>query len=567
MTFEGLYLGNPRRYRLLRVLILGGLNDVYLANDLQRPRQVAIQIIPINTALSSREIQRTFDAFQREIRTATGLKHPAQLAILDTGKQRLQSEVVAYIVMPYCPGGSLEGWLARSNQTKIVHPRHVAHFVAQAAGSLQRAHSRGVIHGDVRPANFLLRNEEASLSRVRMPVRMQFPELLLTGFGTAKLMSMATTSSRPSSSMYYMAPERWQGQTVPASDQYALAVIAYELLTGVKPFTGTKDEVNRQHLFQSPRPPSKQNPTLSRPIDEVLLKALAKFPHRRYSSIADFATAFEKAVDQSEETRPDSMTVPLTPHARIAPRQHRPQLVAPAPKQQRPVMSWKAGIIFIVTIVCLIMTTAVAYPLFAAHNVPPVDLPTTTQPSSLVLTDQLKDNTHGLGWEEDTDASGGCLFRSGAYHAIQQQTKYFTTCIAKNTDFRDFSYQADITLLQGNAGGLIFREQDNAGRFYAFLVARDGSFTLLLYLDNTRATARQLAHGTSPAIHTRLNDSNQLMVSAHGNRFDLAVNGQTLKQVQDPSNQFTHGRIGVIADAGESAPAEVAISNIKVWTL
>jgi serine/threonine protein kinase len=567
MTFEGLYLGNPRRYRLLRVLILGGLNDVYLANDLQRPRQVAIQIIPINTALSSREIQRTFDAFQREIRTVTSLNHPAQLSILDTGKQRLQGEWVAYIVMPYCPGGTLEGWLARSNQTKIVHPRYVAHFVSQAASSLQRAHSRGVIHGDIRPANFLIRNEDATPSRVRRPLQAQFPELLLTGFGTIKLASITTTSNRPSSSMYYMAPERWQGQTVPSSDQYALAVMAYELLTGVKPFTGAKYEVSRQHLFQSPGPPSKRNPTLSRHIDEVLLKALAKSPHRRYSSIADFATAFEKAVDQSEETRPDSMTVPLTPYARIAPRQHRPQLVAPAPKQQRPVMSWKAGVIFIVTIICLIMTTAVAYPLFAAHNVPPVDPTPTTQPSSLVLTDQLKDNSHGLGWEEDTDASGGCLFQSGAYHAIQQQTKYFTTCTAKNTDFRDFSYQADITLLQGNAGGLIFREQDNAGGFYAFLIARDGSFTLLLYLDNTRATARQLAHRTSSAIHTQLNDPNLLDVSAHGNRFDLAVNGQQVVQVHDTSNQFTHGRIGVIADAGTLAPSEVAISNIKVWTL
>ena len=102
----------------------------------------------------------------------------------------------------------------------------------------------------------------------------------------------------------YMAPEQWSGNAVPASDQYALAIMAYELLTGQLPFQGTQEQIMYQHLMAQPRPPGAVNPHLPPSIDVVILRAMAKQPEARFPSISDFARAFQRAVAE---------TVPLPP--------------------------------------------------------------------------------------------------------------------------------------------------------------------------------------------------------------------------------------------------------------
>lgn len=581
MIFEGLYLGNTRRYRLLHVLASGGMSDVYLADDFQKNRQVAIKLVQINTALQTREIQRVLDAFRREIKAITSLDHPFILPVFDYGRQSTQNMLLAYIVMPYCVGGSLETWLDQGNQAAVVHPCNVAHFISEAASALQHAHNRGVIHRDVKPANFLIRNDGQSLSIPLLggPNSLQLPDLLLADFGIAKLTAISATSSRLFGSIHYMSPERWQGRTVEASDQYALAIMTYELLTGERPFRGTKDEIIQQHMLQSPVPPSRHDRTLSHDIDKVVLHALAKSAEDRFPSVADFATAFEHAVAHSEESRPDSVTVSLTPPTvpamprstiRALPRRSHLSRALPSSPQTVPL---RKRALLIVVAALIVFAAVIAYPFIAARLFPPIVIsdglstPAPVHIGPLVLTDALKDNTQGQRWEEGSDSYGGCQFQSGVYHAIQHKRGNFTTCTARNTDFSNFAYQAQITLVQGNSGGLIFRVQDSPGSCYAFLIARDGSYALLLYVDNTRRTARQLAHGNSSAIRTGINETNLLKVLAHGNLFDLLVNGRELEQAQDPSSQYSDGRIGVIADADMISPAEVTVGAINVWTL
>ena len=127
--------------------------------------------------------------------------------------------------MPYRAEGSLSDWLRQHGQAGLLSPQDVAHFVGQAASALQHAHDRQIIHQDVKPSNFLLRQRQETPTR---------SDLLLADFGIA-CFSTATASASQSirGTPTYMAPEQWEGHPVPATDQYALAVMVYELLTGL----------------------------------------------------------------------------------------------------------------------------------------------------------------------------------------------------------------------------------------------------------------------------------------------------------------------------------------------
>jgi len=163
----------------------------------------------------------------------------------------------------------------------------VVYFVQQAADALQYAHNKQIIHRDVKPSNFLIETSEN-------PNR---PNLLLADFGISKF-AMGTTASGTQSlgTLTYMPPEQLNGRPTYASDQYALAIMAYQLLVGHPPFEGPPPVVIRQHLEDQPQPPSMLNPVLPRAIDNVLLRALEKKPENRYPTISEFARALQQAL-------------------------------------------------------------------------------------------------------------------------------------------------------------------------------------------------------------------------------------------------------------------------------
>jgi eukaryotic-like serine/threonine-protein kinase len=153
---------------------------------------------------------------------------------------------------------------------------------------LQYAHDQGLVHQDVKPSNFLIRQ------RTEHPNR---PDLLLADFGIAKIAGNTSTSSQNTrGTPSYMPPEQWNAQPVPASDQYALAIMAYQLLTGQMPFRGSPMQTMQQHCNVPPTPPSRLNPRLSDALDAVILRALAKKPEERFPSISLFAQAFRQAL-------------------------------------------------------------------------------------------------------------------------------------------------------------------------------------------------------------------------------------------------------------------------------
>ncbi len=291
MTLAGHQLGH---YCLVRLIGQGGMGEVYLAEDTRISRQVAVKVVrserqPHPSTEALREAERLF---QREMKTISWLDHPHILGFHDFGEQPVATGSLIYMVMPYRPEGSLVDWLIRQGSNQLA-AQDVEHLVAQAASALQHAHDHNVIHQDVKPSNFLVRVNADHPTR---------PDLFLVDFGIARVISTTSAASKSiRGTSSYMAPEQWSGDVVPASDQYALAIMSYQLLAGQLPFQGRPEKIMFQHLTVSPKPPSELNGSLSSAIDAVILRALAKKSDERFPSIKAFAVALLQALDYTDQ--------------------------------------------------------------------------------------------------------------------------------------------------------------------------------------------------------------------------------------------------------------------------
>lgn len=277
-------------YQLVRLLKSGGMGEVYLAVDTLLHRQVAIKVIDTDT-IRYAETDAAKDAarlFLREAQAIAQLDQTNILPLYDSGEQSVDETALMYMVMPFRQAGSLADWKRTCFGEQLLPLAAVERIVRQAAFALQHAHDRHIIHQDVKPSNFLVHGEAEHPSRLH---------LQLADFGVARFMKMTSESQVIRGTPTYMAPEQWEGHPVPATDQYALAVMAYELLTGCPPFVGNGyQNMWHQHCHLQPRPPSMINPALPKGLDAVFLRALEKNPERRYSSVSAFAHAFQRAV-------------------------------------------------------------------------------------------------------------------------------------------------------------------------------------------------------------------------------------------------------------------------------
>ena len=281
-------------YQLVRLLKSGGMGEVYLAVDTLLHRQVAIKVIHTDFMHDAEHgaAEEAMRLFLREAQAIAQLDQINILPLYDSGKEHINQALLMYMVMPYRYLGSLKDWLQAHQEQEPLPLAAVERIVTQAAFALQHAHDRQIIHQDVKPSNFLVHGDAEHPSRLN---------LQLADFGVAKFMMKTSEKSLVvRGTPNYMAPEQWEGQPVPATDQYALAVMAYELLTGRLPFEGNGyQNMWHQHSYVEPTPPSMINPVLPKELDGVLLRALAKKPGHRYSSVSAFAQAFTRAVVNS----------------------------------------------------------------------------------------------------------------------------------------------------------------------------------------------------------------------------------------------------------------------------
>ncbi|BCL84074.1 STKc_PknB_like and WD40 domain-containing protein [Ktedonobacteria bacterium brp13] len=268
LDWQDKILGN---YSMKRLLGRGGMGEVWLAEDVDLRRMVAIKLLPPVL----RDQQDFLDAFAREAQMAASLEHPHILAVHDFGSFVLDdSDIVTYLVTPLITGGSLQDRM-RGRQDLLPFSLAIS-YLEQAADAIDFAHSKQLIHRDIKPANML----------------MQEQWLYLSDFGIARLLSTDTYRSHTSSMVgtpRYMAPEQILGRPVPASDLYSLAVVAYQLLAGCLPFPGTNfTDILRQHVQDPPPEPSQFNALISKQMDAAILRALAKQPADRHPSCRVF---------------------------------------------------------------------------------------------------------------------------------------------------------------------------------------------------------------------------------------------------------------------------------------
>lgn len=262
-------------YRIIRYLGQGNFGIVYLAEHIHDRALVAVKVLQ----LSFTKLDNLQD-FLNEARVIR-LKHPHIVSILDFGVGR---DGFPFLVMTYAAGGTLRDRHAKGEKVPVAL---VDAYVQQLASALQYAHDRHIIHRDIKPENMLIDDSE----------RVQ-----LSDFGIAKtseqqsLNSQLTVRGTPA----YTAPEQSNGQPCPASDQYALAVVVYEWLTGRRPFSGNPLEVLFHHRTTLPTPLRAIVPGISTQVEQVVFKALAKAPEERFPSIAHFAQAFHLALQSTD---------------------------------------------------------------------------------------------------------------------------------------------------------------------------------------------------------------------------------------------------------------------------
>jgi serine/threonine protein kinase len=268
------------QYELKELLGAGGMGAVYLAYQTMLERHVAIKVL--NIALLNDPDYST--RFIREARTSAALEHPHIVPVYDYGTHN----GISYVVMRYLTGGTLAERLNHSRDTGRPLPSlsEVATIVRQLAGALDYAHSRGVIHRDVK-ANNVMFDDKGTAFLVDFGIaKLMFATSALTGTGT----TMGTPS--------YMAPEQWRGEpATPAVDQYALGVLTYAMLTGRMPFEAeTPFALMHKHLNEEPTPLSVFRGDLPDGVRAVLQKVLAKDPQHRYESVSGYANDLDKAI-------------------------------------------------------------------------------------------------------------------------------------------------------------------------------------------------------------------------------------------------------------------------------
>jgi serine/threonine protein kinase len=257
-------------YKLLELLGRGGMGIVYRAREVALDRDVALKVLALDPILAPDAYMR----FEREAKMAARLDHPHIVPIFAVG----QRQNVAFYTMRLVRGGSLEDLIGAGKQLSL---DHVVKLLKEVAAALDHAHRQGIVHRDIKPANVLLGESGHAM---------------VADFGIAKALSntdSGATGTGIIGSPGYMSPEQWRGSEIDGrADQYSLGIVAYEMLTGRRPFeTPQVQDLLRMHLSAEMPPVSHARTGLPDGVDEALRRALSKDPAQRFSTVTAFVDA------------------------------------------------------------------------------------------------------------------------------------------------------------------------------------------------------------------------------------------------------------------------------------
>lgn len=582
-TREGTSLGP---YRLLRRIGGGGAGEVYLAQGPADPTgsnpsgQVAVKVL--NGAAS----EPTARAIAQQAQAAGQLQQAHIIPFYGI----VEDQGALGVVIAYAPGGSL-GETLRANRAdgarKLELPLEggiVARLVTQLAQALGAAHAAGMAHGDLKPSNVFVRTSPGGRP---LAVVSDFGQSVITS-GAAALAARGATGEQAAwvaSQLLFAAPEQLRGQTLPASDQYALAALAYLLLTGQPPVSGDAASLPRNIASEEATAPSQRNPALSPEADAALLHALAKDPTRRFPDVELFAQAVDAALaapvsaGQTQQfarlagsspgmARPGATRDPAASGIRVidrsgASRAGRTRAAAtPAmPNDAPPSVSRRLSVITGVAMLMVLLAFALTFRAISGGIVLPhitlggglgggaqptanAQATATAQSAARQLTsatsgtpvfsDALTSNSHH--WA--TQGKAVFFAADGLHMANTSVNSVLTEDVPEAAaPLSDEAVQVTLKSVRGGSGdlaGLRFFVRPGAGGsddYYCYLIAPQGSFEVWLHHSGNWDF---VARGYSSAIRTTPNATNTIAVIAHsgaGNAL-LFANGQYLATIK-----------------------------------
>jgi len=286
------------RYRIVRRLGQGAMGDVYLAEDTQLQRQVALKVPKLEL-----ENKNLLERFYREARAAAGLQHRNICPVFDVG----EIDGVHFLTMAYIEGRSLSAYVKPGKPLPV---RSAVAIVRKLSLALSKAHGRGILHRDLKPSNVMIDAD-------KQPVVMDFGLARKVDAEESRLTQTGSLVGTPA----YMPPEQVKGELDelgPCSDVYSLGIIFYELLTGQVPYEGPIASVLGQILAVDAQPPSVHRKNLDPALEAICLKAMAKPIEERYASMTELATALTgwlkglpgQRTEQLEEAAAEALPVP-----------------------------------------------------------------------------------------------------------------------------------------------------------------------------------------------------------------------------------------------------------------
>ncbi|HKS05588.1 MAG TPA: serine/threonine-protein kinase [Gemmatimonadaceae bacterium] len=288
-------------YELIEMIGKGGMGVVFRAREKALDREVALKVLAFDPVM----VPEAFARFEREAKLAARLDHPHIVPIFAVGK----GTGIAYYTMRLVRGGSLDDLLTKE---KRLDPQRAIRFLHEIASALDHAHKNGVVHRDIKPANVMLGDND---------------HVFVADFGIARAVEgggTALTTAGVVGSPAYMAPEQWQGQTIDGrADQYAFGILAYELLTGKRPYRdATMHELLRLHLTEDLPDISQDLSNATPAMRDALRRATAKEPRDRFETTGEFVKALEGTIPAGP--RPSAAarlaTTVATPRAAPPPR-------------------------------------------------------------------------------------------------------------------------------------------------------------------------------------------------------------------------------------------------------
>jgi serine/threonine protein kinase len=554
-------------YRIINQIGKGGMATVYKAYQPSIDRYVAIKVLPSQLAESKEFATR----FQQEARIIAKLEHPHILPVFDYG----ESDGITYFVMRYLEAGTLKEKMETGRPLPL---NEIDRIFNQLTDALSYAHSHGIVHRDLKPANALIDS---------------YGNIFLTDFGIAKLLESASPRLTQTDAIMgtpaYISPEQAQGQPVDQrSDIYSLGIILYEMVTGRVPFMAdTPLAIIFKHVSDPLPLPSLIKPDLPASIEQVILKALAKDPKDRFSTAAEFAAAWKRALNDKEAERRPAETI-FPPSSRAP---STAAIMKAAPKPGWPtgwILGCLAGACLLLSVAGIFLvalnwqnlsfaTRATELPTQIPTNIPtqlPTDIPLPTEVVNLSNdgTVLLEDDfaARRSNWGTLTDSDSSIEYAEDALHVLIFTKDFFVWSTPNDTDYENVHMEVTVTNNDTDpttAFGLLCAQQTEEWSFYYFAITPGGEYAIakavtdeadFFFTNDNQWASSDLIEPNAASYRVGADCGNGSLT--------LYVDGQQIDSVSDST--YSVGNIGVFTWSGEDiASADVTFDDFLVISL